>query len=181
MVKKQASMKFLFVIMGVSLLVASLWDKVPQIKNAIHYALNPTAGFLISWNLAVGMLLVILVINILTTIIQKYTTDQKTLKEMKKEQKDLQNQMKEARQKGDTQKMSELSKKQFGFMGKQFKLNMNSLAYTSIPLILLFRWFNDYFVSAGNPKFFGFMGWFIFYLIASIILSGILKKVFDVA
>ena len=66
-------------------------------------------------------------------------------------------------------------------MPKQMKLSMRTIIYTGIPFVLLFRWFSDYFLSlsevTGEPvRFFGFMGWFIFYLIGTVVFSSILKK-----
>jgi uncharacterized membrane protein (DUF106 family) len=167
-------MRWVLLIMLLSLGIASLWDKFPAIKNSVHYILDPSAGFLLNWNLAIGMSIIVLIITILTTIIQKYTTDQKTLKELRDEQKEIQKQIKE--NKNNPQKIMELQKKQWAGFPKQFKLNMVSIVYTGVPFILLFRWFNDYFISNGNIKIFGFLGWFWFYLIASIIFSSILKK-----
>jgi hypothetical protein len=77
--------------------------------------------------------------------------------------------------------MAEYNKKNMEMIPQQFKLNMGSWAYTMIPFVLFFRWFSDYFLVLGNPKFFGFMGWFWFYLISSIIFSSILRKKLDVA
>ena len=171
---KQIRMRWVLLIMLLSLGIASLWDKFPAIKNSVHYILDPSAGFLLNWNLAIGMSIIVLIITILTTIIQKYTTDQKTLKEHRDEQKEIQKQIKE--NKNNPQKIMELQKKQWAGFPKQFKLNMVSIVYTGVPFILLFRWFNDYFISNGNIKIFGFLGWFWFYLIASIIFSSILKK-----
>lgn len=171
---KQLRMRWVFVIMLASLVIASLWDTVPQIKNSIHYVLDPSAGFLLNWNLWIGMAIIVLIITFLTTIVQKYTTDQKALKEIRDEQKKTQKEIKE--NKGNPQKIMELQKKNMSAIPKQFKLSMGSIAYTGIPFILLFRWFNDYFLLAGNPKIFGFLGWFWFYLIASIIFSSLLKK-----
>jgi len=171
---KQIRMRWVLLIMLLSLGIASLWDKFPAIKNSVHYILDPSAGFLLNWNLAIGMSIIVLIITILTTIIQKYTTDQKTLKELRDEQKEIQKQIKE--NKNNPQKIMELQKKQWAGFPKQFKLNMVSIVYTGVPFILLFRWFNDYFISNGNIKIFGFLGWFWFYLIASIIFSSILKK-----
>jgi len=124
-------------------------------------------------------MIVVLILSFLMTIIQKYTTDQKTLKEIKKEQKEVQKQMKEF--KNHPEKVMELQKKQMSFMPQQMKLSMGSMIYTGIPLILLFRWFNDYFTvfaeaNGGPVRFFGFMGWIVFYLLFSIIFSSIIKK-----
>ena len=59
--------------------------------NAI---LNPSAGALLDWNLTLGMLAIVFVISIFMTFVQKYATDQKTLKEMKEEQKRFQKEVK---------------------------------------------------------------------------------------
>jgi uncharacterized membrane protein (DUF106 family) len=74
---------------------------------------------------------------------------------------------------------SELSMKSLKFVGPMFKLSMRPIIYTAIPIILLFRWFTDYF-SLVDFKFFGFLSWFWFYLLGSIIFSSVLRKVFNV-
>ena len=140
---KEGSFMPLIIFMIFTLIFAGLWDKVPAIKNAIHFVLDPTAGALLGWNLNLGMLIIVLVITVLTTIVQKYATDQKTLKELRVETKELQKQMKES--KSQPEKMMELQKKQFAMMPKQMKLSMRAIIYTGIPFILFFRWFQDYF------------------------------------
>ncbi len=175
---KEGSFTPLIIFMLISLILAGLWDKIPAIKDSIHYVLDPSAGALLNWNLNLGMLIIVFVITLLTTIVQKYATDQKTLKELRTEQKELQKQMKEFKE--HPQKLMELQKKQFAMMPKQMKLSMRGIIYTGIPFILFFRWFNDYFVGAGNPKFFLGMGWFLFYFIGAIIFGSILRKYMDV-
>jgi uncharacterized membrane protein (DUF106 family) len=178
MTKKEGSFKVIGLIMILSLLIAALWDQLTWLKSAIHYVLDPTAGFLLSWNLTLGMLVIVLAINIVTTIIQKYGTDQETLKELRKEQKLMQEEMKRVRD--NPEKYLELQKKQMKEMPETFmktlRLSMRAMVYTAVPFILFFRWFNDYFIAEGNPVFLGFMSWFVFYLITSIIFSSILKK-----
>ncbi len=175
---KEGSFMPLFVIMFASLIIAFYWDKLPWISNSVHFVLNPTAGFLLDWNLNIGMLIIVLFISAITTVVQKYATDQDTLKELKKEQKEIQKQMKEF--KAHPEKMMELQKKQFAMMPKQMKLSMRGVMYTGIPFILFFRWFRDYFVAAGDPRFILGMSWFLFYLIFAMIFSSILRKKFDV-
>ena len=177
-VAKEGSFAPLIIFMFITLILASLWDKIPAIKNAIHYVLDPSAGALLNWNLNIGMLIVVFIITAITTVVQKYATDQKTLKEMRKEQKEMQKQMKEF--KDHPEKMMELQKKQFAMMPKQMKLSMRAIVYTGIPFILFFRWFTDYFVTAGSPKFLLGLGWFWFYLITAIIFGSILRKWWDV-
>ena len=165
--------------MFLAMVLAGLWDKIPAIKNSIHYVFDPSAGALLNWNLNIGMLIIVLIITALTTVIQKYATDQKTLKELKAEQKELQKQMKEF--KNHPEKLMELQKRQFAMMPKQMKLSMRAVIYTGIPFILFFRWFNDYFsVLPEGTKFWLGLGWFWFYLISAIIFGSILRKWWDV-
>jgi len=175
---KEGSFKAIIYIMIASLAIAFFWDSLPFIKNSVHAVLNPTIGVLFNWNLDWGMLFMVLLISIFMTVIQKYTTDQETLKEMRKEQKILQDEMK--KYKDDPAKVMALQKKSFEFIPKTFKLSMRAMAYTGIPIILLFRWFMDFFVALSDPKIFGILNWFWFYLIASILFSSILKKLLKV-
>jgi len=175
---KEGSFRPLILIMLASLVIAFYWQKLPWISNSVHFVLNPTAGGLLNWNLNFGMLIIVLIITILTTVVQKYATDQKTLKELKKEQKEIQKQMKEF--KSHPEKMMELQKKQFAMMPKQMKLSMRGIIYTGIPFILFFRWFNDFFAATGSPKFWLGLSWFWFYLIFAMIFSSILRKWWDV-
>ncbi|MEK6817387.1 MAG: EMC3/TMCO1 family protein [Nanoarchaeota archaeon] len=181
--KGEGGFGLIIFILLISMIIAGLWDKVPAIKNSVHYTLNPSAGFLLNWNLNIGMLIVVFVITILTTIVQKYATDQKALKELKKEQKEISQQMKEF--KNHPEKLLELQKKQFKLIPKQMKLSMRAIAYTGIPFILFFRWFGDYFLvleeTAGQPvRFWLGMSWFIFYLLFAIVFGAILRKWWDV-
>ena len=175
---KEGSFKPIIIVMILSLVIAGFWDSAPFLKNAVHSVLNPSLGVLLNWNLTWGMMLIVLLISVLTTLIQKYATDQETLKEMKKEQKILQEEMKKYRD--HPEKLMELQKKQFEFLPKTMKLSMRAIMYTGIPFILFFRWFWDVFTALGEPKFFGFLSWFWFYLIFVMIFSSILRKVFNV-
>ena len=142
---KQGSFFPIIFITIVSLAMAIYWDKLPFIKNAIHTVLDPSAGALLIWNLTLGMLVVVFIITLITTLIQKYATDQKALKELKQEQKILQEEMK--KYKDNPAKVTELSKKQLEFIPRTFKLTSRSVLFTGIPFILFFRWFYDFFAS----------------------------------
>ena len=176
--KGEGSFRPIIIVMVISLVIAGFWDKMPAISKAVHFLFDPTAGALLNWNLIVGMLIIVFVLTLITTLVQKYATDQETLKEIKKEQKEIQKQMKEF--KDHPEKLKDLQKKQFAMFPKQMKLSMRGIAYTGIPFILLFRWFYDYFAIIGNPKFFGFLGWIWFYLIFAMIFSSIMRKKLDV-
>ena len=135
---KEASFKVIFVVMGISLLIAYLWDKAnfSFLRDSISYVLNPTAGWLLSWHLEIGMLIIVLVMTLITTIIQKYATDQEQIKELKKEQKELQEEMKKYRE--HPEKLVEFQKKQMEFFPKMMRLTMRPLVFTGIPFILFF-------------------------------------------
>ncbi len=181
--KKEGSWTPMIVIMALSMVIVFSWDKVPFIKDNVHRVLDPSAGALLNWNLTLGMLAIIVIINIITTIIQKYATDQEALRELKKEQKILQAEMK--KYKDHPEKVAELSKKQMQFIPKTMKLTSRAIAFTGVPFILFFRWFNDIFTAmeleTGVPvRFLGFLSWFWFYLIFTMVFSGIFRKMFKV-
>lgn len=176
---KEGSFRLIFVFMLITMVIAFNWDKWAWLKNGIHAALDPSAGALLNWNLTIGMFILVLILSIVTTILQKYTTNQEELKKIQKEQKEIQKQMQEF--KNHPEKVMHLQKQQMSLMPKQMKLGMRAIIYTGIPFVLLFRWFQDYFTLMGNPKFFGFLSWFWFYLIFTLIFSSIIKKKFDIA
>ena len=161
-----------------SMLIAVYWNKSPQVSDFFHSILDPVFSPLLNWNIFLGMSLIVLVLSILMTLVQKYCVDQESLKEIKKRQKEIQKEMKEYRE--HPEKIAELSKEQFEFMGKMMKISMGSIVYTAIPFILLFRWLSDYF-SLIDYSFFGVLSWFWFYLLASIVFSSILRKILKVA
>ena len=175
---KKGGFTGIIVVMLISLLIAFYLDKVDFIKNSAHFVLNPTAGVLLAWNITWGMALIIFLISVIMTLFQKYATDQKTLREMKEQQKKLNEEVKKV--KDNPQKMVELQKESMKLMGPMMMLGMRPVMYTAIPLILFFRWFMDFFSAIGDFKFFGFFSWFWFYLIGTIIFSSILRKVMKV-
>ena len=184
MTEKKGSFKVIMLVMLVTLVIASRWDKWTWMSDFIHLVLDPTAGGLLSWDLTIGMIIIVTIITFITTLVQKYATDQNALKALKKDQKQIQKQMKEF--KDHPEKMMKLQKEQMALMPKQFKLSMRVILFTGIPFVLFFRWFTDYFgviaeATGGPVRFFGFMGWFIFYLVVSMIVSSILRKKMDVA
>ena len=166
----------MFGIMILGLVLTSLWNTVPIIKTTIHAVLDPTAGALLHWNLTFGFILFVAILTLITTIVQKYGTDQNALKTLREEQKLIQQQVKE--HKADPAKQMELSKKSMELAMESMPLTMRPVLYTSIPFILFFRWFNDFF-TANPAKVFG-LSWIWSYLILAIIFSSIYRKMFKV-
>ena len=175
---KEGSFAPMMIVMVASLLIAFLWDKVKIIKNSVEFILNPTAGTLLSWDITWGMIIIVAFISLFMTIIQKYATDQKTLKEMKSEQKRLNEEGKKL--KDNPEKMMEIQKESMKFAIPMMKLSTRALMFTGIPFILFLRWFNDFFTLIGDFRFFGFLSWFWFYLLGSIIFSSIFRKILKV-
>ena len=180
---REGSFRIIVVFFFITMLIALKWDKWDWLRDGIHSALDPSLGSLLNWNLAIGMIIITFVMSIIVTILQKYTTNQEELKKIKKLQKELQAKQKE--HKSDPKKSMEIQKEMMGLMPKQMKLGMRTIVYTGIPFVLLFRWFYDFFealeASTGAPvRFFGFLSWFWFYLIFTMLFSSILKKKFDV-
>jgi uncharacterized membrane protein (DUF106 family) len=166
-------MLVLFIVMFVSLMIAAQWDKVPEIKETVGSILDPTFGALMEFNLWIGFTIIVGIISLILTLAQKYLSDQHKLKELRKEQKLLNEEIKKYRD--HPEKLAEINKKQLEFIPKTFELTIKPLIYTSIPIILLFRWFADYLL----PRMGGW--WFLYYIIFSMILSSIFRKALDVA
>jgi uncharacterized membrane protein (DUF106 family) len=175
----QKSLTIMFVVLIVSALFGLMWDQIPIIKESVHAILDPTFGALLVWNVTVGMLLISALLALITTLMQKYFTDQDTLRKLKAEQKLLQQEMRKFEK--DPQKLLQLQKKQLEFIPKTMDLTMRPLIFTAVPIILLFRWFNDFFLTYSADKIFGFMTWIWAYLLFSIIFSAIFRKVLNVA
>ena len=175
---KEGSFMGVMLIMLISLAIAAFWNTIPLIKNSVEAVLNPSAGAVLNWNLTIGMTILVLILSLFMTLVQKYTTDQETLKQMKAEQKQIQQQMKKLEV--GSKEHTEMNMRLMKMMGPMFKLSLRPIIYTAIPIILLFRWFSDYFTTS-NFLFFGLLNWFWFYLIGSIIFSSILRKILKVA
>jgi len=165
----------MFVILGIGILVSALWTRVPAVAQIVHAALDPTAGRLLDWNVNLGMIIIVGIITLIITLVQKLTIDAATLKRLKAEQKDIQQKMKEYQ--NDPTKFMEMQKKQMTLMKEIMEVSMGSTLYSAVPIILFFRWFSAYF-STVDVKIFGFMSWFWAYLVISIILSSIFRKIF---
>lgn len=167
------NMWILLIVLFISYYLGANYEKIPQIKQAVETVLNPTLGALLNFNLYIGFIIIIALTSLVFTLSQKYLSDQKELKEIKKEQKYLQEEMK--KYKDHPEKLLEFQKKQLEFFPRTFELTMKPLIYTSIPVLLLFRWFAENL----HPHFGGW--WFLWYFIGSMIFSTIFRKIFDVA
>jgi uncharacterized membrane protein (DUF106 family) len=163
-------------IMFLGIMVAGLWGAVPVIKKTVHALLDPTAGALLNWHPTIGFFLFVALLTLITTLVQKYGTDQNAIKALREEQKLIQQQIKE--HKADPAKQMELSQKSMELVMESMPLTMKPVIYTTVPFILFFRWFDDYF-KAHPTEILG-MSWFWAYLLGAIFFSSIFRKVLKV-
>ena len=176
--KENKGLLIYFVVLFISLYIVSKWNatlfgQASFLKNTIGSVLNPSLGVLLKINIYFGFIVIVALTSLILTLAQKYLSNQAELRELRKEQKLLQEEMKKFKDHPD--KLMELNKKQLEFIPKTFNLTMKPLMYTSIPIILLFRWFGEFL----QPKF-GWL-WIVYYIIGSLIFSSIFRKVLDVA
>lgn len=166
-------MKLFLLITVIALLIPALWDAFPLIKGTGHAILDPTAGALLNWNRDIGMVIIVGLLTLCTSLVQKATIDQEAMKQLKSEQKALNEEMK--LHKENPQKMMELQKKSFEFIPRTFELTLKSSLFTIAPLILLFRWFSDYF-TASPGHIFTIFSWFWAYFVLTIIFASFMRK-----
>ncbi|MGB9748242.1 MAG: EMC3/TMCO1 family protein [Candidatus Woesearchaeota archaeon] len=108
--------------------------------------LNPIFSPLLSLSSALVIAIFGVLISIITTIIYKYTTPQKELKELREESSKLQKRIKELQKRANEpeaqKEMMKLNSKILALSAKQMRYTMNSTLITFIPLILIFSWVN---------------------------------------
>ncbi len=85
----------------------------------------------------VAILLVSLLISFTVTIVYKYTTNQKYLKQLHSEMKDLRRRIKETK---DTSEMTALNKQLMEKTMKQAMQSMKSTFITIVPIFFVFTW-----------------------------------------
>jgi len=152
------------------------------IQRRIFMAFESFFNAIFGWAVKIGQLYGIIIISfiiaLITTLVYKYFTDQTALKQLKEDNKKLQEEMKNA--KGDVKKMADLQKQalQKGFL-EPMRHQLKPLIITFIPFILIFGWLRTTYANTG-PIFFGYFGWFGTYIIFSIIFTTILRKLLKV-
>lgn len=112
------------------------------------------------------------IVTLVSTLIQKKFTDQEHLKSLKKRQKEIQKEIKKAK---EPSVMQELNAEMLQLTGVMFKSSMKPMFVTIIPFLLLFTWLRSIYVPLmGNS-------WIWYYLGYSILASIVLRKVLKVA
>jgi uncharacterized membrane protein (DUF106 family) len=140
--------------------------------------LNITLGPILELPNPYGLLILTFIITGIITIIYKFATDQKMMKALKEEIKEIQNDIKKF--KDNPKKMLELQKVAMEKNFKYLKHSMIPTLITFLPLIIIFGWLRNYYQVIGNPKIFLGLSWLWTYIIFSIVISITLRKIMKV-
>jgi len=137
---------------------------------------NSIFGWAIEISPLVGIIVVSFVMTLVATLIHKFMTDQKLLKNNKEEMKQIRKEIKEAAQ--DPTKMAELNKKSMEKSMTQMKHTLKPILITMIVFFILFSWLRATYDPLEVSLWFihsWFWVYFVFAIISSIILRKILK------
>lgn len=144
------------------------------LNSILDPVLGPVMSIPSPWNL----LLVCFILTGVITILYKYLTDQKMMKELKDDMKMHQKEMKEL--KDNPQKMMEVQKKAMEKNMKYMLHSMKPTLFTFIPIIFIFGWLRNYYLELGNPDVLFGLGWIWIYIIFSIAISMALRKILKI-
>ena len=120
------------------------------------------------------------VITLFVTLAYKFFTDQKLLKSIKEEMKQLQGEVKKARD--NPERMMQLNQEMMRKNAILLKSSFKPMVITLIPILIIFGWLRKTFGNNGDLlHIFGLsFGWLGTYIISSIIFSMVLRKVLKV-
>jgi len=113
--------------------------------------LNPILNPLLNLNPLLSIIIISFTLSLVVSLIYKYTTNQKLMKDLKNEMKELQNELKELR--NDPKKAMEVQKKAMETNLKYMLHSFRSTLFTFIPIILIFGWLNAHYAyEAIHPQ-----------------------------
>ncbi len=110
-------------------------------------------------------------VTLISTLAQKWLTNQEHLRSLKKRQKEIQKELKGCK---DDNIMKELNLEMMKIMGVMFKSSMKPMFVTIIPFLLLFVWLRGVYAPVLSS-------WIWYYIGYSVVASIILRKVLKVA
>lgn len=119
----------------------------------------------------VSIVLISLVVMLVTTIITKYVTNQKRMKELKDIQKACQIKLKD--KKGDMEEMKKINEEMMRCNMELMKHSFKPMLFTFIPLLILIGWMGKFFQPLLSS-------WIWWYIISGLVFSIVLKKVLKV-
>jgi uncharacterized membrane protein (DUF106 family) len=107
--------------------------------NFLDTIFNPWLGLAFQLPAFWAILIISAFITIIVTVVYKYTTNQREMKQIKDDLKKYQKEMRETK---DTKKLMATQKKALDLNMKYMKSSFKSTLYTFIPIIIIFAWLN---------------------------------------
>ena len=125
-----------------------------------------------------GLIIISFILTLLSTLAYKFLTDQKALKALKEETKEINKKIRE--NKSNPEKLSQLQSQAMQKSFEQMKHSFRPILFTFIPFLLVFIWLRQTFEDS-QLNFLGFINsWIWTYILLSIVFSIVLRKVLKV-
>jgi uncharacterized membrane protein (DUF106 family) len=134
-------------------------------------------GWTINFNQTFAIFFVTAVFTLLSTLVYKFTTKQDMIKKLKEETKQMNKEIRSSV--NNPKKVKEIEKKLWENNITLFKQNLIPMIITLVPFLLLFGWLKTAFEVYTEPLF-GYFGWFGTYIIMTLILSLVFRKILKV-
>ncbi len=122
-------------------------------------------------NPKISIVVISFLVMLVTTIITKYATNQKRMKELKEIQKACQIKLKD--NKGNAEEAAKINKQMMECNMELMKHSFKPILITFIPLLILMAWMSKFFAPLLST-------WVWWYIISGLIFSIALKKVLKV-
>jgi uncharacterized membrane protein (DUF106 family) len=104
---------------------------------------NPVFGWMLNMPSILAILLLATILALISTLLQKYLTDQAKMKRLREDTKKLQKQMKEA--KNNPEAVMKIQSKMMPIQMDLMKESFKPLLVTLIPFLLVFFWLSNHF------------------------------------
>lgn len=140
---------------------------------------------LLGLNPAIGILIISGLVSFLLTLPYKFMVDQKKMREHKEKVKEIQKQIKEA-QKTDQKRANELMNEMLALSNKQMMSNFKPMLPGMILAILFLPWVATAFsgpvalLPFSLPLFGSDFGWLMWYILASMPMTYVFRKMLGV-
>ncbi len=148
------------------------------VMDSLNGLFDKLFGWAIAYDPTLGLLFITFVMTLIITLAYKYLTDQEKMKKLKGELKEIQDKSKKA--KDDPAKVKEHTAEMWQKNMEYMKSSFSVMLYTLIPFFVLFAWLKTAFEGI-DLNFLGFIdSWYWVYIIFSLILSSVMRKVMKV-
>tara|TARA_Y100000031_G_C8169501_1_gene361053 strand:- start:209 stop:742 length:534 start_codon:yes stop_codon:yes gene_type:complete len=174
-------------------MIKEILDSVYQVMDWIfwplfHISSNP------KFNAILGVMLISLLISVIIVGITSKIVDQKRMKKLKAKTAKYQETIKKAQKRKNMKKVSSIQKEMMKNQKEMMGMSMKPMMYTMIPIIVIFTWLsqydflNDFITQQGYlialpftlPKFGATLGWLGWYILCSLPMSVLIKKILKI-